>query len=92
MLAPGDHTFGPLPPGWSAAGPHPVHLALQARSVSADRVTFIDDSVPDTHAREAAGVTTIAVTWGAGADRTLAAASPAQLLWVAAQLGRVLGV
>ena len=57
--------------------PQPVHLALERLGVRAsDRVAFIGDSPHDIHSGRAAGVRTIAVTWGAAGSDLLAQAEP----------------
>jgi len=55
--------------------PEPVERALELLGVEpSTRVTFVGDSTHDVHAGRAAGVHTIAVTWGAGTRAELGVA------------------
>ncbi|MDT8369587.1 MAG: HAD-IA family hydrolase [Longimicrobiales bacterium] len=73
--------------------PHaePVHRALDRLGVTASRrVVFIGDSVHDIEAGHAAGVTTIAVTWGALDREALEAARPTHLVEAPTELQTIL--
>ena len=65
-----DHTSRHKP------DPEPVHLALDRLGISPERAVFIGDSPYDIQAGNAAGVTSIAATWGAFPPDALAAARP----------------
>jgi pyrophosphatase PpaX len=69
-----DHTTRHKP------DPEPVHLALDRLGVGPGRAVFIGDSPYDIEAGNAAGVTTIAATWGAFSHDRLAAANPTYVL------------
>ena len=69
-----DHTTRHKP------DPEPVHLALARLGVAPSRAVFIGDSPYDIQAGNAAGVTSIAATWGAFSHDTLAAARPSYVL------------
>lgn len=56
--------------------PEPVLTALRALDASPDEALFIGDSDHDIQAGKAAGVKTVAVTWGPFATETLQAAGP----------------
>ncbi|MGE0784310.1 MAG: HAD family hydrolase [Sandaracinaceae bacterium] len=72
--------------------PAPVLLALERLGRSAGRgVVFVGDATHDLHAGRAAGVSTIAVTWGAADREALAAAHPDHLVDTADELARLLG-
>lgn len=60
--------------------PEPVFKALAALGARPDDAVFIGDSDHDIHAGRAAGVETIAVTWGPFAREKLEAAGPTR--WV----------
>ncbi|MFK7988344.1 MAG: HAD family hydrolase [Sandaracinaceae bacterium] len=60
--------------------PEPVHMALEALGVDAARTAFVGDATHDLHAGNAAGVTTVAVTWGAAPEDALIAAEPNALV------------
>lgn len=65
----GDEVDRPKP------DPDPVLRALRGLGVEAsERVTFVGDAIHDVEAGRAAGVHTIAVTWGAGRREQLAPA------------------
>ena len=59
--------------------PEPLLLALQKLGVSADSCVYIGDAVVDVLAAKAAGMASIAVTWGAGDRADLLAAGPLAL-------------
>ena len=66
-----DHVEHPKP------DPEPVRIALDHLSVPVGRrVIFVGDSVHDIASGRAAGVTTLAVTWGAVGRERLSAAGP----------------
>ena len=70
-----DHVERPKP------DPEPVHIALDRLGVRAsERVVFIGDSAHDIEAGHAAGVTTVAVTWGALGREALETAEPTLLI------------
>jgi len=80
-----DHVQRPKP------HPEPVHLALDhLGSRASDRVVFVGDSVHDIEAGHAAGVVTIAVTWGALGREALEAARPTHLVETPAELAPLL--
>jgi pyrophosphatase PpaX len=56
--------------------PEPLLLALQRLGVRATDAVYIGDAVVDVLAAKAAGMTSIAVTWGAGERPELLAAGP----------------
>lgn len=56
--------------------PQPVHMALAALDVPAERAVFVGDATHDVHAGRAAGVKTVAVTWGAAPESALRQARP----------------
>ncbi len=61
--------------------PEPVFMALEALGVGVGRrVLFVGDSPHDIHAGKAAGVTTMAVPWGATSEAGLRAAAPDHLI------------
>jgi len=70
--------------------PEPVRVALERLGVSADRTVFVGDSPHDVHAGNAAGVVTIAATWGPFDRETLAAARPNHFIECLADLPGVL--
>ena len=70
--------------------PEPVLRALDALGVDAARAVFIGDAVHDIEAGRAAGVTTIAVGWGAGEREALLACSPDAFVESAEALREVL--
>ena len=56
--------------------PEPLLLALQRLGVRATDCVYIGDAVVDVQAAKAAGMASIAVTWGAGERAYLLAAGP----------------
>ena len=56
--------------------PEPVLAALERLGASANRAAFVGDSPHDVHSGNAAGVLTVAATWGPFDRETLAAARP----------------
>jgi len=80
-----DHVERPKP------DPEPVHLALNRLGARASgRVVFIGDSLHDIEAGRAAGVTTVAVTWGALRRDALEAAQPDLIVDTPLDLGPIL--
>jgi pyrophosphatase PpaX len=69
-----DHTTRHKP------DPEPVNLALDQLGIAPARAAFIGDSPYDIQAGNAAGVTTVAATWGAFSRESLAAANPSYVL------------
>ena len=70
-----DHVENPKP------DPEPVHIALDRLGVRpSERVVFVGDSAHDVEAGRAAGVTTVAVTWGALGRSALEAARPTYVI------------
>jgi len=70
--------------------PAPVLFALEKLGATADRAVFVGDSPHDIHAGNAAGVLTIAATWGPFSRETLAAAGPNHFIECLADLPGVL--
>lgn len=67
--------------------PEPVFMALEALRVGVGRrVLFVGDSPHDIDAGRAAGVTTVAVPWGAIGEERLRAAGPDHLIGSFAEL------
>ena len=60
--------------------PEPVRVALQRLGVAPERALFVGDSVHDVMAGNAAGVTTIAATWGAFSRTDLEPGGPSHWL------------
>lgn len=60
--------------------PEPVFFAMERLGATPERSVFIGDSPFDVQAGNAAGVASIAVTWGAFRRDTLAAAEPSYVL------------
>lgn len=74
--------------------PEPVLMALDALGVPVGRrVLFVGDSPHDIHAGQAAGVTTMAVPWGATSEAGLIAARPDHLIrsWSELRMARAVG-
>jgi pyrophosphatase PpaX len=70
--------------------PEPVLAGLAKLRVPATRAVYVGDSPHDIHAGNAAGVVTIAVTWGPFGRETLAAAGPNHFIECMADLPGVL--
>ena len=70
--------------------PEPVNVALARLGVSADHAVFVGDSPHDIQAGRAAGVVTIAATWGPFSRETLASAEPNHFIGCLADLPGVL--
>jgi len=71
--------------------PEPVHLALeQLNTRASERVVFVGDSLHDIEAGHAAGVTTVAVTWGARSREELEAGNPSHVVDTPAELAPIL--
>lgn len=84
VLVGGDDVERPKP------DPQPVELALaQLGGPDRARVAFVGDATHDVHAGHAAGVVTIAVTWGAGVLEELRASEPDHLVRDAEELARL---
>lgn len=80
-----DHVERPKP------DPEPVHIALDRLGTRAsEQVVFIGDSLHDIEAGHAAGVTTVAVTWGARGREELEAAEPTHVVDSPAELAPIL--
>jgi pyrophosphatase PpaX len=60
--------------------PEPVRIALHRLACSPQNALFVGDSVHDVNAGNAAGVTTVAATWGAFSRTDLEAGSPSTYL------------
>lgn len=70
--------------------PEPLLLAVAQREGSAQQAAYVGDAVVDIQAAKAAGMASIAVTWGAGTEAELRAAGPDQLVHTVAELRSVL--
>ena len=70
--------------------PEPVLAGLARLGMTPDRAVYVGDSPHDIHAGNAAGVVTIAATWGPFARETLAAARPNHFIDCMADLPTVL--
>jgi pyrophosphatase PpaX len=70
----------------------PLVLAMAQLGARADEAVYIGDAVMDLQSAAAAGIDSVAVTWGAGLVADLAAESPTQLAATPSQLASVLGV
>ncbi|HEX3866288.1 MAG TPA: HAD-IA family hydrolase [Gemmatimonadaceae bacterium] len=66
--------------------PEPVRIALRRLDCAPENAIFVGDSVHDVMAGNAAGVRTIAATWGAGRREELEPANPALVLNQIAEL------
>lgn len=85
VLVAGDDVERPKP------DPQPVERALGAMgSPRPERAVLVGDATHDVHAGRAAGVRTIAVTWGAGVPEQLRAAEPDHVVEDAAALRALL--
>jgi pyrophosphatase PpaX len=60
--------------------PEPVRIALHRLACAPDDAVFIGDSVHDIHAGNAAGVATVAATWGASNRAELEISTPTAFL------------
>ena len=60
--------------------PEPVHIALSRLGAAPHNAIFVGDSVHDIIAGNAAGVTTVAATWGAFARSDLESARPSHFI------------
>jgi pyrophosphatase PpaX len=56
--------------------PEPIVLALERLGATPERAVYVGDAPVDVAAGKAAGVTTVAVLWGAFSPAALAAAAP----------------
>jgi pyrophosphatase PpaX len=70
--------------------PEPVLEGLRRLGAQADRAVYVGDSPHDIHAGNAAGVVTVAATWGPFSRETLAAAGPNHFIECMADLAGVL--
>lgn len=70
--------------------PEPLLLAVQKLRGEPARAAYVGDAVVDVQAAKAAGMTAIAVSWGAADRDALAAASPDHLLDTVAELEELL--
>lgn len=70
--------------------PAPLRLALDRLGADAEGAVYIGDAVVDVQAAKAAGMASIAVTWGAGLRERLVAAEPDYLVDSVAQLRELL--
>jgi pyrophosphatase PpaX len=70
--------------------PEPLLLALQRLGVRAAECVYIGDAVVDVLAARAAGMASIAVTWGAGDRADLVAAGPLAVVDTMEELRRLL--
>jgi pyrophosphatase PpaX len=66
--------------------PTPLLLALERMGRGVDGAVYVGDAVVDVLAGKAAGMDTLAVTWGAGLRAALDAAAPTALASTAAEL------
>ena len=70
--------------------PDPLIDALGKLGAAADQSVYVGDAVYDVHAAQAAGMASVAVTWGAGRRDDLIAAGPDHLVDTAEELRRAL--
>jgi pyrophosphatase PpaX len=70
--------------------PQPLLKAMADLEVAPDQTAYVGDAVVDIVAAQRAGVTAIAVTWGAGVRESLVAAEPDHIADTAAELRRLL--
>jgi pyrophosphatase PpaX len=70
--------------------PAPLRLALDRLGAKASESVYVGDAVVDVQAAKAAGMSSIAVTWGAGLRDQLIAAEPNYLVDSVAQLRELL--
>ncbi len=71
--------------------PEPVRLALEALGASRAGAVFVGDSVHDIEAGCAAGLDTVAVTWGSGSREALSRAGATTVVSSASELAAALG-
>ena len=72
--------------------PDPILLCVQRLQVPEQKAVYVGDSPFDVQAAHAAGVDSIAVTWGVFSEEVLAAENPGRLVHSMSELGEVLGV
>lgn len=72
--------------------PDPIILCVQRLQVPEQKAVYVGDSPFDVQAAHAAGVDSIAVTWGVFSEKVLAAENPGRLVRSMSELGEVLGV
>lgn len=70
--------------------PEPLLLALERLDAKPEQAAYVGDAVVDVQAAQAAGMTAIAVTWGAAPRHLLEAAAPDALVDSIAELETVL--
>ena len=85
------HVQGWAPGVRQKPDPHLVSLALERLGAFADDAVLIGDTAADMRAGSAAGVATVAATWGFGTRSELEAARPTHLADSTAELARLLG-
>jgi pyrophosphatase PpaX len=71
--------------------PDPIMLCLEQLGVSPGDAVYVGDSPADIQAAKAAGVDSIAVTWGVFPEEALAAEKPDKLVHTIPELAEVLG-
>ena len=72
--------------------PDPILLCLERLGVPARRSAYVGDSPFDVQAANAAGVDSVAVTWGVFSEKVLAAEKPGKLVHSISELADVLGM
>jgi pyrophosphatase PpaX len=72
--------------------PAPLWLALERLGATPDRAAYIGDALVDVASARAAGLTAVAVAWGAGDETELRAAAPDHLVADVAALRALLGL
>jgi pyrophosphatase PpaX len=72
--------------------PDPILLCVKRLKVPARRSAYVGDSPFDVQAARAAGVDSVAVTWGVFAEEVLAAEKPGRLVHSISELADVLGI
>jgi pyrophosphatase PpaX len=70
--------------------PDPIWFALRALDREPADAVYVGDSPFDVMAANAAGVTSVAVTWGASSDEPLRSASPQHVVTSVAELDTLL--
>jgi len=71
--------------------PDPIMLCLEQLGVSPGNAAYVGDSPADIQAAKAAGVDSIAVTWGVFPEEALVAEKPDKLVHTIPELAEVLG-
>ena len=72
--------------------PDPILLCVERLGVPAQRAVYVGDSPFDMQAAHAAGVDSVAVTWGVFSEEVLAAEKPGKLVHTISELADVLGI